>query len=193
MIGFFIVNFIIVIMKQYCHVDYFGKHLGIKGFGFDKLDGSNLRFEYNKKRGFYKFGTKQMMIDENHSEFGEGVKIFLNKYADGVDKVFKSKEYRDIQSFVCFAEFFGINSKFGVHNTNDKFDVVLFDVDQYKKGFIKPRNFIDDFGHLGIPKVMYQGNLNHELQSLVWENKLPQFEGQLKEGIVFKGVFIIAN
>lgn len=175
-------------MKQYSHVDYFGKHLGIQGFGFDKLDGNNLRFEYSKKRGFYKFGTKQMMIDENHEEYGKGVTLFLNKYSEGLNKIFRSKDYRDIQSFVCFAEFFGKKSKFGQHEQNDEFDIVLFDVDCYKKGFVKPKEFINDFGHLGIPKVVYQGNLNVQLQENVWRNNLPGYEGKLNEGIVFKGV-----
>lgn len=175
-------------MKQYNHVDYFGKHLGISGFGFDKLDGSNLRFEYTKKRGFYKAGTKQMMIDEKHENYGKGVTIFLNKYSDSLDKVFRSKHYREIQSFVCFAEFFGKKSIFGQHEPEDEFDVVLFDIDQYKKGFVKPKEFINDFGHAGIPKVLYQGNLNVQLKERVWNNELPGLEGQLKEGLVFKGV-----
>jgi len=45
------------------------------------------------------------MIDEKHEVFGEGVSIFLDKYAVGLSTVFKSKDYRDIQSFVCFGEF----------------------------------------------------------------------------------------
>lgn len=32
---------------------------------FDKLDGSNLRFEWNKKQGWYKFGTRNRMFDRS--------------------------------------------------------------------------------------------------------------------------------
>lgn len=175
-------------MKHYPSLNYFGKHLGIPVIAFDKLDGSNLRFEWSKKRGFYKFGTKQTMIDEKTELFGEGVTIFLNKYADDLDKVFRSKDYRNILSFVCFAEFLGENSKFGQHLPNDKKDVVLFDVDQYKKGFVKPKQFINDFGHLHIPDVVYEGNLNKQLYQMVWDNKVLGYEGKLKEGVICKGV-----
>lgn len=173
-------------MKKYQSIDYFGDHLGIQTIGFEKIDGSNLRAEYSQKRGFYKFGTKNQMIDENDQEFGKGVKIFCEKYASDLTKVFKSKEYRNVLSFVCYFEFVGKNSKFGQHETADEFDVVLFDIDQYKKGFVKPKRFIKDFGYLHIPKIVYQGNLNKQLFEWVKTNSLPGYENKLWEGVVCK-------
>lgn len=32
---------------------------------FDKLDGSNIRAEWNPKKGFYKFGSRKQLIDED--------------------------------------------------------------------------------------------------------------------------------
>jgi len=44
-------------MKSYPSIP--GKHTnGIPLTVFDKLDGSNIRAEWSKKRGFYKFGTR---------------------------------------------------------------------------------------------------------------------------------------
>jgi hypothetical protein len=123
------------------------------------------------------------MIDENHEQFGIGVKIFKEKYEEPLVKLFETKRYRDIQSFVCFAEFFGKKSAFGRHEYgNDEFDVVLFDVDRYKKGFVPPNEFIDDFGEFGIPRLVYTGNLNKEFVNRVKTN-----EFGLSEGVICKG------
>jgi hypothetical protein len=175
-------------MKSYDSIDYYGDHWGLSVIGFDKLDGSNLRFEYSQKRSFYKAGSRNMMIDEKHEQFGFAVDLFKHKYEEALTKVFKSKHYRNSQSFVCFAELIGKNSSFGQHDfKNDTFDIVLFDISEYKKGLIPPKQFIDDFGHIGIPRVVYQGNLNKELVKQVKDNQLPGFAGSLTEGIIAKG------
>lgn len=176
-------------MKQYDSIDYYGDHWGLSVIGFDKLDGSNLRFEYSQKRGFYKSGSRNMMIDEKHEQFGFAVDLFKNKYEEALTKVFKSKQYRNSQSFVCFAELIGKKSSFGQHDFgNDEFDIVLFDINEYKKGFIPPKQFISDFGHTGIPRIVYQGNLNKELIKQIKANQLEGFEGTLTEGIIAKGI-----
>lgn len=170
-------------MKSYQSIDYYGEHWGIPIIAFDKLDGSNLRFEWSKKRGFYKSGSRNVMIDENSDQFGLGVKIFKEKYEEPMSRIFTTKKYRDILSFVCFAEFVGKKSAFGQHDfENDKFDVVLFDVDRYKKGFVPPKEFVDDFGDLGIPNIVYTGNLNKEFIGRVKAN-----EFNLSEGVICKG------
>lgn len=170
-------------MKAYDSIDYFGKYWNIPIFAFDKIDGSNLRFEYSHKRGFYKSGTRHMMIDETHDTFGFAVSMFKEKYSEGMSRIFKSKDYRNIQSFVCYAELIGEKSEFGQHDfVNDKFDMVLFDISLYKKGFLEPKTFIKDFGSLGIPEVIYEGNLNKEFVEEVKENKY-----NLKEGVICKG------
>lgn len=171
-------------MKSYQTINYYGDNWGVPIIAFDKLDGSSMRYEYSKKRGFYKFGTRGMMIDETHDIFGFAVTIFKDKYEKELDKIFKSKDYRDILSFVCFAELIGTKSAFGQHEFgNDIFDVVLFDVDRYKKGMVPPKTFVKDFGPLGIPRVVYEGNLNKELVERVKRN-----EFGLTEGVICKGL-----
>jgi hypothetical protein len=136
-----------------------------------------------KKRGFYKFGTRKWMIDESHPQFGEAVTLFLEKYNEGLSEVFKSKSYREIRSFVVFAEYFGENSFAGYHIPEDKKDIVLFDVSMYQKGWIKPKDFITDFSHLGIPRVIYHGNFN---KKLIQDVKHGVYD--VKEGIMVKGL-----
>lgn len=171
-------------MKSYDTINYYGDNWGIPVIAFDKLDGSNLRFEYSKKNGFYKFGSRNVLIDRTH-DLGKGIDIFLNKYNEGLSRIFREKEYRDTQSFVCFAEFVGKKSSFGQHDfDNDDFDVVLFDVDQHKKGFVPPKEFLRRFGSLGIPRVVYEGNLNMELVNAVKNNEYDMSEGVICKGIV---------
>ena len=171
-------------MKQYDSIPYFGDNWGLPIIAFDKLDGSNIRCEYSTKRGFYKFGTRNMMIDEASEPFGFAINLFKEKYEKGLTDIFKSKDYRNILSFVCFAELVGPNSAFGQHEfATDKMDIVLFDISQYKKGFVQPKQFVKDFGDLGIPKVVYEGNLNKEFVQRVKTN-----EFGLTEGVIAKGV-----
>lgn len=170
-------------MKQYDSIDYYGDYWGLPVVAFDKLDGSNLRFEFSQKRGFYKFGTRKMMIDQN-SDFGFAIDLFLNKYNESLTRIFKSKDYRNILNFVCYAELVGTKSAFGQHDFgNDEFDIVLFDIDQYKKGMIPPKQFVKDFGDCGIPRVVYEGNLNMEFVNDVKNNKF-----NLTEGVICKGL-----
>lgn len=172
-------------MKQYDTIEYYGDYWGIPIMAFDKLDGSNLRFEYSQKRGFYKFGTRNVMIDESHDQFGFAINLFREKYEKGLTEIFKSKSYRDSLSFVCFAELIGKSSEFGQHDfENDKFDLILFDISQYKKGFIAPKQFYNDFNYLGIPRLVYEGNLNKEFVERVKMNEFGLSEGVIGKGMI---------
>lgn len=169
-------------MKSYPKIEYYKKlSFGKNCIFFNKLDGSNLRFEYNNKRGFYKFGTRTQLIDINNCQYGEAINIFLNKYSEDLSKIFTDK-YKGVINFVVFAEFFGENSFAGYHVDSDKKDVVIFDINQYKKGFINPFEFVKNFGNLDIPEIIYEGEFNMNLVDDVKNNKF-----NLKEGVVVKG------
>ena|ERR1041385_4988488 len=174
-------------MKQYPHINYYPKGIiGAPVYAFDKLDGSNIRAEWSKKRGWYKFGSKTQMIDENNAQFGLAVKLFKSKYAEPLSLIFKGNEnYRYAQAFVVYFEYFGPNSYFGYHPPEDisNMDVVLFDIDQYKRGLIPAREFVDNFGHLHIPRIIYIGNMNQDFIERVKNN-----EFNLKEGVICKGI-----
>lgn len=168
-------------MKQYPRIPYYDAGLlGEQVYAFDKLDGSNIRYEWSRKRGWYKFGTRSNMIDERHDQFGEAVTLFLDKYGDELPKVFR-KEFPNVDNFVVFCEYTGENSFAGYHIDEPK-DVILFDVNVYKKGILPPRDFIRKFGHLHIPELIYQGEYNMDLIRDVRENVY-----DLKEGVICKG------
>ena len=172
-------------MKSYPTIRHWNDGiLGESIFGFDKLDGSNIRAEWNKKRGWYKFGTKNMIIDRTHDRFGEAVDLFTAKYAEDLERKFKDdKDMRKQIRFVVFMEYLGENSFAGFHE-DEPHDVVLFDVNQHNKGILEPREFLKKFGDLHIPEIVYQGNYNKEFINAVKHNEL---ETYLKEGVVVKG------
>jgi hypothetical protein len=177
-------------MKSYPKIQYFNQGLfGEDIYAFDKLDGSNIRAEWNPKRGWYKFGTRNTMIDERDLQFGEAVTLFLNKYGDSLPKVFRTnKSYKRIESFVVFAEYVGEQSFAGRHNASDPKDIILFDVNQYKHGFVTPKNFVEDFGHLHIPDVIYKGPYTMDFVQTIRDNQY-----NLKEGVIVKGVLKTKN
>lgn len=150
-------------------------------YAFDKLDGSNIRAEWSAKRGFYKFGTRNTLIDENSKPFGKAIPILKEKYEEHMAMVFKEQEWRDV---ICFFEFHGPNSFAGNHLDTEQQTVTLFDVNPYKQGILEPRNFIKLFGHLDIPKVLFEGKVNSLFIDKVKDSTLKDLTC---EGVVCKG------
>ena len=173
-------------MKSYPTIPHW--HKGIYGehvYGFNKLDGSNIRAEWNKKRGWYKFGTRNMIINEQHPHFGESVDLFFDKYAEDLERKFiDDKDMRKQHRFVVFMEYLGENSFAGFHE-DEPHDVVLFDVNQHNKGILPPKEFLKKFDGLHIPELVYVGNYNKELINKVKHNMLEDYD--LDEGVVIKG------
>lgn len=145
---------------------------------FDKIDGSNLRFEYNKKQ-WNKFGTRHHLFDETDDVFGVAIDIFRNKWQDDITKILLKER---ISQCIVFMEFYGENSFAGVHVPEDKKHLKFFDINIYKKGLMPSREFLKLFGHLDIPEVIYEGNLNKQFVLDV-ENGLYN----INEGVVCKG------
>src|SRR6185369_8410410 len=129
-------------MKSYPIIPYWNKgHFGEQCYAFEKLDGSNIRAEWSKKQGWYKFGSRKQIIDSHDSQLGEAVRLFYKNYAEDLTTVFRNK-YREALSFVVFFEFFGPKSFAGWHDPKYEMEITLFDVNQYKRGFIEPKEFI---------------------------------------------------
>lgn len=163
-------------------------------YAFVKYDGSNLRFEWSRKRGWYKFGTRKTLFDDTHPIYGSAIQLFLDKYGDELPKVFKKeKMFQGVQNFVVFGEWFGAQSFSGAHKPWDhKRDFVLFDVNPHKKGFLSPKEFLDLFGHLPVAEVAWQGNFGKWLIEAVRKEEIEieskyDVKAEIPEGVVCKG------
>jgi RNA ligase len=167
-------------MKSYPSINKEVRH-GVHLYAFDKLDGSNIRAEWNSKKGFYKFGSRNQLIDQTHKPLGKAIPLIQDKYAQDLAQVFKEQGWKDA---LCFFEFYGPSSFAGLHSDSEEQTVTLFDVNPYKQGILEPAQFIKLFGHLEIPKILYQGHLSIELMDGVKQSTL---SGMTFEGVICKG------
>jgi len=152
---------------------------GTRIIAFDKLDGSGIRAEWSRKRGFYKFGTRKRLLGEDEQPLGEAIGIVRSKYESDLSDIFNKLR---IQSAVCFFEFWGEHSAFG-HHTKEPHDVTLFDINLFKQGIMFPKEYLKTFGHLDVASNLYEGNCNSGFINSVRDGSL---EGLGPEGVVCK-------
>lgn len=140
---------------------------------FQKLDGSNIRAEWNAKRGFYKFGSRTRLIDKNERPLGDAISLIDASYGAGLAASFLE---RRIERAICFFEFLGDNSFAGQH-CEEEHRVVLIDVSVHRKGFVGPEEFIRDYGRLGIPDVVFRGLVDETTEARMRSGLICQGEG----------------
>lgn len=162
-------------MKTYPSIEKLN-HESIVMYTFDKADGSNLRFEWTKKTGWCKFGTRTRLFDKNDPDFASAIPLFFATWAEPLTKIATDNRWEKI---TAFAEFYGEHSFAGKHFDEPK-KLTLFDVDIYKKGILGPKEFLKQFDHL--PIATYLGTFN-------WTNGFIDRvrKGEI-EGITFEGV-----
>lgn len=78
--------------------------LGKKVIAFYKYDGSNLRWEWSSKQGWYKFGTRTRLFDSTDPDFGKAIPLFLNTMGDELVTRCKDLE-KGLKSIIVFTEF----------------------------------------------------------------------------------------
>lgn len=162
-------------MKHYPSIPKFNRG-GIKLYTFDKLDGSNIRSEWSKKRGWFKFGTRNRLFDETDEIFGTAIPLFKSTLAEPLEKIFVDNRWSDV---IIFGEFYGEKSFAGHHDKDDPKKITIFDINPVKKGFISPQEFLKQFEAFG-PKFLGNFNWGVEFINQVRNNKI--------EGITFEGV-----
>lgn len=151
-------------------------------YAFDKLDGSNIRAEWSKKQGFYKFGTRKRLLDENDPSFGEAIPLFMERYGDILPEIAKANRW---ERAVFFCEFFGPSSIAGLHDPEEDKEVLLFDVNLHKKGLLRPEEFLKVFEGVEHAPLLHHGLIDEEFVTSVRESTLA---GMSFEGVIVKGV-----
>jgi hypothetical protein len=170
-------------MQQYPSIEGSSKApLGIPCIAFYKYDGSNLRWEWSPKQDWHKFGTRKQLFDESDPIYGKAIPIFMNQMGQEIVKRVKKIE-KGIQRITVFTEYFGPNSFAGKHDPKDIMELKLLDIFLYKRGIMKPRDFVKNFGDLSYAaEVVYEGNLNKQFIQDVKSGKYA-----VNEGVVAKG------
>ncbi len=156
---------------------------------FEKLDGTNLFWEWHREFGFTDFGTR----GTSYQLAAGGVTAFRANHPglEAAPDLFAPLGERlhpilsalpDFSHAVAFTEFLGPYSFAGMHKPDDPKRLVLFDVFAHGFGFIGPWRFLELFAGLPLPHVVYQGRFTGKLTEDVRAGKYP-----LAEGVVVKG------
>lgn len=152
-------------------------------FTFDKIDGSNLRFEWTRKRGWWKFGTRERLFDRTDKHFGSAVDVFLKTMAEPLAKFSYDQKWDPL---VVFTEFYGERSFAGLHHPEDEKKLALIDVSP-RGGILPPKDFLNIVEKIGFHAPRYLGvrRWNQPFLKMVEDAAL---EGITLEGVVGKGV-----
>jgi len=161
--------------------------LGEKCIAFYKYDGSNLRWEWSRKRGWHKFGTRTELFAPEHPLWGQAVPLFEAIGDDIAERVQSDKRFRSIERITAFTEFLGASSFAGTHDEKEPKELKLFDVYLFKQGIMSPRWFVDQFSDAPYAaQVIYEGNLNMEFIRGVRSGQYPVWEGVVAKGEDFR-------
>lgn len=153
-------------------------------FAFDKLDGSNLRAETNRKGVITKFGKRHGLLDDSNPILKRGIPL-IEAQADRLAKITRDLRW---EAATFYFEFWGTGSFAGNHVETEQQVVTLFDVDVYKHGLLEPKEFLKLFGDSEIPtpNLLYTGNANQSLIDSIQDGTCP---GMTFEGGVCKGAY----
>src|ERR1700738_1895614 len=132
-----------------------GAYPGQPFVAFDKLDGSNIRAEWDRKKGWHRFGSRRRLLDASHPLLGQAIQLILNGYGDGLPKAFMDDPAsRRPQEATAYFEFLGPHSFAGMHDpadlgvpANEPFRVVLIDVNLHRRGCVAGRGVLGAVGH----------------------------------------------
>jgi hypothetical protein len=149
-------------------------------YGFDKLDGSNIRAEWSKQKGFYKFGTRKHLLTTEDQFLCEAPDLIKARYGDTLPK--RLQELKCDRA-VAFFEFYGPQSFSGMH-IQEAHQVTLIDVSRDRVGFPTGKDFYDFYYDLGTPTMLHIGVIDEEVIEAVRSSVL---QGMTFEGVVFRG------
>ena len=172
-------------MKTYWSIPGPKKICGQPCIAFYKYDGSNMRFEWSRKTGWDKFGTRYQVVNPDHRRWGSAFTIFQNTMADSFERVFRDHErYHRIERATVYCEFFGPGSFAGQHDWEEKKELIVIDVSIHKRGFVLPADFVKHFEHLPIAEVVYEGPFAESFVNAVYQGKYGAGEGVVAKGVM---------
>lgn len=149
-------------------------------YAFAKLDGSNIRAEWNNKKGFYKFGSRKRLLGTDQWIIPNAEELIRAQEKD-ISLIAKEHNW---DRLLLFYEFWGINSEFGNHEQDDDHKVSLIDANPYKKGILEPKEYLSIFeDKIQIAPLLYHGFCDDDFVQSVRNSEL---DGMPPEGVVCK-------
>lgn len=178
---------------------YYPKMPGSRGcpdgrcVAFEKLDGTNLHWDWDRAFGWHAFGTRRDSFEltaagraafaDRHVHLADAPAVFEATLAEPVaDILARHPAYAGFDTVRVFAEYLGRESFAGLHRPNDPKRLVLFDVWADGYGFVSPEAFVEHFGHLPTPRVLYRGRLTGGFLEAVRAGKHGVAEGAVCKG-----------
>ena len=145
---------------------------------FDKIDGSSMRAEWSKKRGWYKFGRRHGLCDSSNPHLEQVPEMFYSDLAEDLTRLATDNRW---QHLVVFFEFWGEQSFAGQHFDDDPKHLTVFDVAADKKGILPPKEFLKRFaGYVSTPAFLGRVQWTRGYVEKVRRGEV--------EGITFEGV-----
>jgi hypothetical protein len=145
---------------------------------FDKLDGSSMRSEWSRKRGFFKHGRRSGLLDDSNPALLEVPDLFNELLAKTLDSLARGLGWEHL---IVFYEFWGVKSLGGIHVADDPKFLTVFDAAVNKKGILGPSDFRRAFeGMVPTPKFLGTYNFTRGFADEVRRGGV--------EGITFEGV-----
>lgn len=167
---------------------------------FEKYDGTNLHWVWERELGWYAFGTRRDRFDFDERGIAEfraahpGLEpapdVFLAQLADDLESIFRDDPAYRWPEITAFTEYLGERSFAGRHVESDSKRVVLFDVET-PEGIVDPASFVDTFGHLAnSARVIYRGKLTGKFLDDVRRGTYGELEGVVCKGGTGSGLWM---
>lgn len=149
---------------------------------WDKIDGSQIRAEWSRKKGWFKFGSKGRLLDETDELLGPARPLFVSTLAAPLARIAKDKR---MQNLIVFMEFWGARSFAGNHEAGDPKFLTVFDASADKRALLPSGEFRRLFeGQVNTPSFLGRFNWTRGFVERVRSGDVP---GITFEGVVGKG------
>ena len=166
-------------MKQYPSIPR--EFTEFKAHVFDKLDGSNIRVEYDRKNGWHKFGKRHGLVDETDELLGEAISTFRRDWEERLLKRARDSRWQHV---ILYFEFTGPSSFAGWHERGEPKTLTLIDAALEKRGLMSASEYLKTFGDENIARYLGQVNWTRGFIDRVWNHEI---EGVSFEGVIGKG------
>lgn len=170
-----------------------------KCIAFEKYDGTNLHWKWNKEDGWHQFGTRrtQFSFDRggisgfgfNHMDLKSAPDIFNERLRDKLTMFLCKHGIFSTCDITLFTEFHGPNSFAGGHEITDDHELTIIDV-MMNGRLLEPELFNQYFKKFGSARIVYQGKYTGQFTEDVRNGKYNVNEGVVVKGLVEKEVFM---